>query len=407
MARKIAKVTKIKKNNNVNEVVVDNKNLNEGEVNTKVNQEEKKEEIKASNDNQVNVDQKAKVETNNMERNSMKEKNDITKKKKENKSVEKVPPFKSGISKAKVPEREKSTDVNKNPSNEILLKKVVPEIDLTIYSFPYKTIQNYKFFFRYFYDNRMNFLLHAKRKGPNPKQVSTKSDLVFKPKLNTKTLKAAENYRKKCFDQINKDYNMGDSNEQQQGNVSNKLRLEEVYNILKLKRENEIARLKLQQNDEMLKQCTFQPNSNISKSPKINTSDVSKRLFNDSAARITKKKKDEDVKKEADNKPLEYSFQPEVHSFNTDLFSEQQQIHGENAIKKKYDRYERARIERKLCELQKKKGIINLKNTQNIENLIKEEDLPGMKFSIEKKKHIKIPLKSENYKKRIAEIPTI
>jgi hypothetical protein len=80
---------------------------------------------------------------------------------------------------------------------EILLKKVVPELDLALYSFSAKMMNHLKFHFRYFYDNRMNFLLKEKRKFYNNKTIS-QTELVFKPKLNPKTLKSAEDYRRKC-----------------------------------------------------------------------------------------------------------------------------------------------------------------------------------------------------------------
>ena len=99
-------------------------------------------------------------------------------------------------------ERDKTKSVNsrseeKVKKNEILLKKVVPELNLQLYSYSFKFVQYLKFFFRYFYDNRMNYLLHTNRKV---KKISHNDDLVFKPKLNMKTLMSAENYRKKCFD---------------------------------------------------------------------------------------------------------------------------------------------------------------------------------------------------------------
>lgn len=82
---------------------------------------------------------------------------------------------------------------------EILLKKVVPELDLKIYSFSAKLMNHLKFHFRYFYDNRMNFLLKEKRKFYSNKTVA-QNELVFKPKLNAKTLKSAEEYRRKCIE---------------------------------------------------------------------------------------------------------------------------------------------------------------------------------------------------------------
>jgi hypothetical protein len=47
---------------------------------------------------------------------------------------------------------------------------------------------------------------------------------------------------------------------------------------------------------------------------------------------------------------------------------------------------ERLRIEKKICEVQKKKGINNLRNLKNIEEMLKEEFIPGFKFSLETKR---------------------
>ena len=101
-----------------------------------------------------------------------------------------------------ISERDKTKSVNsrseeKVKKNEILLKKVVPELNLQLYSYSFKVVQYLKFFFRYFYDNRMNYLLHTNRKV---KTISQNDDLIFKPKLNNMTIMSAENYRKKCFD---------------------------------------------------------------------------------------------------------------------------------------------------------------------------------------------------------------
>ena len=55
-------------------------------------------------------------------------------------------------------------------------------------------------------------------------------------------------------------------------------------------------------------------------------------------------------------------------------------------IKKHIEQKERARIEKKICEIQKKKGINNLKNLKNIGELIKEEVVSGFKFGLETKR---------------------
>lgn len=93
--------------------------------------------------------------------------------------------------------KENKSEEKTKKKGEILLKKVVPELDLSLYSFSAKMMNHLKFHFRYFYDNRMNFLLKEKRKFYNNKTIS-QTELVFKPKLTAKTLKSAEEYRRKC-----------------------------------------------------------------------------------------------------------------------------------------------------------------------------------------------------------------
>jgi len=193
---------------------------------------------------------------------------------------------------------------------EILLKRVVPELDLNLFGFSAKLMNHLKFYFRYFYDNRMNFLLKEKRKFYKKKAISQKQeDLVFKPELGKKTAKFAEEYRKKCKQQIQEEFNHQENNAEQ-GTKSNSLKLEEIYNVLRLKKENEIARLKLQQNEELMKKCTFQPNSNKeTKSPKtVNTVEVSKKLHVDANQRKLKKKNIEEEKKREREDPSRFPF---------------------------------------------------------------------------------------------------
>ena len=85
---------------------------------------------------------------------------------------------------------------SKSPEKKILIKKIVPELDLNIYSYSFKAVQYLKYFFRYFCDNRTNYLHNMNKKS----NVASQSDFNIKPKLNAKTLKSAENYRQKCFE---------------------------------------------------------------------------------------------------------------------------------------------------------------------------------------------------------------
>jgi len=151
-----------------------------------------------------------------------------------------------------------------------------------------------------------------------------------------------------------------------------------------LKKENELAKLKLQQNEEINKQCTFQPNAlQATKSPKTNPVEVSKKLYTDAKQRKAKKEKTEDEKKEKEKIPVDFSFKPTVHPVKDEVF-QANPIQNDEDVKKKVERYERARIERKLCELQKNKGVNNFKNVSNIEEMIKKgEEHTPWKFGID------------------------
>jgi len=135
--------------------------------------------------------------------------------------------------------------------------------------------------------------------------------------------------------------------------------------------------------------CTFQPNAD--KQKKLNNSvtnntidETINKLYKDSANKASKLKTYEE-KKENELKALENnSYHPKVNRFNSHVFEVNPLIHDE-VVKKEVQRLEQARIEKKLDELQKKKGITNIKLFKNIDSIIKEEDLTAMQFSIEKK----------------------
>jgi hypothetical protein len=376
------------------EVELKEGNVVEEEVKTNVEKEDNKEsemkvEVEKIDENNVVVVNEVKKDDNLlspvvvMKPNKSEEHIENEKKGKKSKNFYNAMPFNCGNLHPSYKKSKKEAKSEEKPKKtEILLKKVVPEIDLTLYSFSAKMMNHLKFHFRYFYDNRMNFLLKEKRKYYNNKTI-TQTELVFKPKLGAKTLKSAEEYRKKCKELIKAEFNHQDN--QEQGAKSGSLKLEEIYNILRLKKENEIAKLKLQQNEELIKKCTFQPNAHIiSKSPKTNPIEVAKKLFVDADQRKNKKHNQEEEKKKKDEIPVDFPFQPVVNHVKTDVF-QTNPIQNDEDVKKKVERYERARIEKKLCELQKKKGVNNFKNVSNIEEMIKKEEHTPMKFGIESK----------------------
>jgi hypothetical protein len=56
-------------------------------------------------------------------------------------------------------------------------------------------------------------------------------------------------------------------------------------------------------------------------------------------------------------------------------------------VEREVKRIEKARLERKILEAQKKKGIYNLKALKNVDTLLDDEELPSFNHSIERKFH--------------------
>jgi hypothetical protein len=59
-------------------------------------------------------------------------------------------------------------------------------------------------------------------------------------------------------------------------------------------------------------------------------------------------------------------------------------LHDEG-VRKETDRYEKARIEKKIKELVMKKGINNLKHAKDLEQMLKDDELPAWNFNLEQR----------------------
>ena len=86
-------------------------------------------------------------------------------------------------------------------------------------------------------------------------------------------------------------------------------------------------------------------------SPKTNPSEISKKLFLDADQRKSKKNNTEEEKRRKEELPVDFPFQPIVHQVyfwlliisNSDVF-QPNPIQNDEDVKKKVERYERARI---------------------------------------------------------------
>jgi len=281
-----------------------------------------------------------------------------------------------------------TTNAKKN-----IITIVLPDLDIKKYFYSKKTVKQIKIVFHQFYDSRADCIASEKRsqrieRSQRLSQSIDKSTYnMFKPSHRFR--QSADNYRQRIFEQVEQE------NEKEESKFINtgkgrKISLEEAYAILKKKKQNEIAIRKMEQEKEEMKQCTFHPNIIDKDKDKTQTSptgtnikETINKLYIDG---FTKQRARNAELKRIDGLSDECTFLPKVNKVNSSLFDVNPLIHDE-LIKKEVERFERARVEKKIQELQKKKGINNLKMFKNLDVLLKEEDLPNWNFSIERKCH--------------------
>ena len=127
-----------------------------------------------------------------------------------------------------------------------LLKTCVPDLDLSKYYFLKKTIKHIKIIFRQLYDNRIEFLADCKRKAKMARINHGNKELVFKNTIrrSKKFRQSADAFRKKLFEQLENDADHPEKNEAAsqspdhfQTKERRKLRIDEIYTLLKKKKE--------------------------------------------------------------------------------------------------------------------------------------------------------------------------
>jgi hypothetical protein len=129
--------------------------------------------------------------------------------------------------------------------NKNLLKIVVPELDMARYHYLKNTVKQIKILFRNMYDNRVEFLVLQKRKAKEEKaRMSETKDLLRETmnQPNHRLRQSAENFRKRVYEEIEseiykKTEETSQSPDHYDNKVNRKLRLDEVYDILRKKKE--------------------------------------------------------------------------------------------------------------------------------------------------------------------------
>jgi len=255
-----------------------------------------------------------------------------------------------------------------------IISSVLPHLIITDYSYSRKTVKHLKIIFRYFYDSRASFSHQETKRLRQEKRRDSSIEQTMKPSHRFR--QSADNYRKRLFDQIETDSEVN-------GEENTKLSMEELYAIHRKKKEIERAKQKLAKEQEEMDQCTFQPNNDKERdTTDSNIKETINKLYIDGK---TKQRARNNEEKKEERIGMECTFSPKVNRFNSSLFETNPLVHDE-LIRKEVERFERARIERKVNELQKKKGISNIKMFKDLDSLLKEEDgSSSWNFSLEKK----------------------
>lgn len=215
----------------------------------------------------------------------------------------------------------------------------------------------------------------------------------------------AKAYRERCFENVKNDLGLDllgieENDINKSVNLSylyrttqSKVRLENVYQIIKKKKQNQIQKGINEKYEKELSSCTFHPNiSSLTKSNSTtnykNHKDIISNLYEDSKQRQLLYKNEVEKKNlEEDEKLKKVMIKPEKTSLNMKIFTVNP-LENDKNIKKEIERKERARIDKKISELQKEKGNSNLKNFTSIEELfnVPTRNLyKPMVFSIDKK----------------------
>jgi hypothetical protein len=169
--------------------------------------------------------------------------------------------------------------------------------------------------------------------------------------------------------------------------------LENVYQIIKKKKFNKIQKGIKEKEEKEMSACTFHPKitslikSNSSTNHK-NHNEILINLYEDSKQRMLYYKNELEKKKlEEEENFKKIMLKPQKTCLDMRIFKVNP-LENDKYIKKEIERKERARIDRKISELQKEKGNSNLKNFSSIEELFNvptRNIYKSMVFSIDKK----------------------
>lgn len=156
-----------------------------------------------------------------------------------------------------------------------------------------------------------------------------------------------------------------------------------------LRKERIISQIKVDIDEKERKECTFQPNlfKNKINFP-LEDENTFNKLYDDYEVRNTRllelrqKKQDEDERENKEKCP----FSPEIHSKTyeiTSIFNKNNEFYEDSLVKTSIKRYEKARIHRKVNEIQKRKGVTNLNSISDLEEQLEDKYIRSFSFANE------------------------
>lgn len=138
-----------------------------------------------------------------------------------------------------------------------------------------------------------------------------------------------------------------------------------------------------------LEQCPFHPKITTPKErPEQKLEITLENLYKDAQVRKDNRNKDIDDKTKKDDVKLKnaYNYTPFINKpINHGLFTNNNLMKDDHHVLNEKKRFEKARKDKKILELQQKKGIISIKDMKNAEELLQEDNLHQFDCTLEKK----------------------
>ena len=226
-----------------------------------------------------------------------------------------------------------------------LIKIILPNLDLDKYGYTNKTTKIIKQKFAQFLQG-----LNSSLMGGNARKKQERREKLKEIEKNeeSKRFSPGKNVKR---DYSNNENKKETSKDKTKNNYGKSNKLEDVYQIIQQKKENDLKTLKAKKEAEELALCTFQPNINkpLNKNKNQIKKDIEKLYQEGKAAYIQKKNMIEHDPEDTSDNNINCTFKPVIRQYNNEIFNknplkeeiEKFQKKREQMIKKSYKEFEK------------------------------------------------------------------